>query len=650
MADSNTNSTHCSHDDLPVVLHVEQLTIRCIDPESFIPKILALEPTIVAPDILSSKIHHLRSRDAVRPCSSFNPTFDLESVTQPSSRARIQIRAKEQDVKQGEIVDPEVQPVLAHSRVQTLVASATDPNSRHFEHTPELMFRRLGSESQQQTPLSLFVDESDTTSRLQTIQHLLAGQGSPSVIIRDGNVELIDKGSRRHKKRRMQRDAYGMDISDNIDPLSTPSLTPSNIVPSVYNLDDETPILTKRRLDKERNDNDNDSCDNDSNNMSIMIVCDSVLVDHRQSGTVFRIESTSLNSDILITLPNPLIRPGMKFTFVLSKPRLGQVVSIVSEGINAYPFEWSTMIDGNPMTYSLQPRIVNAFNKKEPNTFHTTPFTLISGRDIGGRGIWFSDGLTFGWLPMIDYTKQYQLIKEQIQDLDLIVFRGNAFTSRVITTMERWASGKGDWSHVGVVISKRLLPDLNTDDPPDSLYIWESTLSTQINNPEIQKPPRSGVCVESNTAVFGVQIRRLDDVLRRCFLKNVKVGWCKLLVNPQMKRLDETDDMYTIRLHNMKIMLKNLHQEYYHRPYEKNLFRVFSSLSSSLNCCRSDCCPGGSWVFCSQLVGIIYQQLGLIDKQIDPATITPQLLVSPETSKTVHLMRVVATPVILMET
>jgi hypothetical protein len=397
------------------------------------------------------------------------------------------------------------------------------------------------------------------------------------------------------------------------------------------------------------------------NNIPIVLVCESIIATAHQSGTIFRIEGTSTSSSIVITLPDPLERPGMQFTFVLAKPRLGQVVSIVSDGLNGHPFEWSTMVDGNPVTFSLQPRIVNAFDRSEPNTFHTTPFTLISGRDICGRGIWFSNNLTFGWLPMRNDTHRYAVIKDQIQDLDLIFFKGNAFVSKIITTMTRWVTGKGDWSHVGLVVSKRLLPNLKTDDPPDTLYIWESTLSSNTrhhrNDSNSQQhadtvqgmlqQARETVCAESNKPVFGVQVRRLDDVLQECFRKNVRIGWGKLIVSPQRKRLDETEDMYIIRLHNMKLLLNNLHDEYYHRPYEKNPFRLASSLTPCLKGCRSDCCPGRTWIFCSQLVGIIYQQLGLIDQQIDPGAITPQMLANPETSHTVNIMRIIAPPIVL---
>jgi len=517
-------------------------------------------------------------------------------------------------------------------------------------------------------------------SRMDEVERVfMDDDGSPSVIVHNGNVELIDKTiqptmylSSKHSTHSIRDvrsdDSELKDLSGLSDPFSpgkytrpatrvtrvaqhigasrfnkvTPSTTPStssSISNGIGSSSSSIPGTVERIV----------------NNVPIMIVCDSIVVDDNQSGTVFRIESTSVHSVINITLPDPLIRPGMQFTFILTKPRKGQCISIDSDGSNAYPFEWSTMISKNPTTLSLQPKIVNVFNSKDPDTFHTTPLTLMSGRDILNRGIWFSNNLTFGWLPVNDYVRPYEEIKGDIQELDMIVFRGNEFISNVITTMERLVSGKGDWSHVGIVISKKLLPDLNTYDPPDTLYIWESTLShDSVDADEVQKmppedTPRPSVCAESNQPVFGVQIRRLNDVLRHCFKKKVKVGWCKLIVNPQRKRLDETEDVYMIRLNNMKKMLQVLHRDYYHRPYEKNVFRLFSSLSPRFSCCRSDCCPGRTWVFCSQLVSIIYQQLGLINEDIDPALITPQMLVSPETSKipSINLTRIVATPIIL---
>ncbi len=167
-------------------------------------------------------------------------------------------------------------------------------------------------------------------------------------------------------------------------------------------------------------------------------------------------------------------------------------------------------------------------------------------------------------------------IKASISDLDLIFFSGTEIISRAIVLAEKIALGEGNWSHVGLVISKKHLTNLNIKnstvnkaDSDDTLYIWESTMSS--TNSLITSDPT--VDAESNTGVFGVQIRPLNDVIINSLKSNVGIGWAKLLNNPLCEKIDETDDIYKTRFDNSIKILNKLHETYYHKPYPKNIIK-----------------------------------------------------------------------------
>lgn len=215
----------------------------------------------------------------------------------------------------------------------------------------------------------------------------------------------------------------------------------------------------------------------------------------------------------------------------------------------------------------------------------------------------------------------------KIKPLDCIFFKGTDVVSQTISSVEKIFLGSGDWTHIGLVVSKSLIPSLNVKD--NEMYIWESTMST--NNKLILE--NNTLDAESNSGVFGVQVRKLKDVVSKDMKNGVTVGWGKLINNPIDKKENEKNDEYLERISSLRKSLNILHSKYYHKSYAKNIFRLAGALSKCLYPCRSKCCIGNDWVFCSQFVSIVYKEIGVLGLDIDTETVLPQDIATPELSE-----------------
>lgn len=229
----------------------------------------------------------------------------------------------------------------------------------------------------------------------------------------------------------------------------------------------------------------------------------------------------------------------------------------------------------------------------------------------------------------------YQDIRHLLSPLDLIFFRGNTILSDCIEGMQKEALGDGDFSHVGIVITKWALPSLRISHPfvnkhPDNtLFLWESCLAT--NNPDIS--PDHTLDVESNKSVLGVQIRLLDEVIPLDLQSNTVVAWSKLINNPLERYEKELDVHYQERILPITKILDKLHKIYYHRMYQINFCRMIWTLYPKCLCLKGSCCIGKKWIFCSELVTIVYRGIGIYSDLVDPEEVAPVMLIKPELCK-----------------
>ena len=223
-----------------------------------------------------------------------------------------------------------------------------------------------------------------------------------------------------------------------------------------------------------------------------------------------------------------------------------------------------------------------------------------------------------------------QFIK-QIRPLDLLVFRGGDFVSDLIADLQGDQIGHYDITHVEIVINKELCPGIGgsaKDDPSETLYSWGSTMSGKLND---------GVNnAETDQAFFGVQIRDLRQLVKEYAQssKSANIGVCHLLENPLDQREGEDVSQHQVRVEKVKEIMARLFEEHNGKKYNANPLALLSSIYPSLvddnEAFKQLILSGGKqneWLFCSELVAIVYQGLGIIDDQIKPSSVSPVELV-----------------------
>lgn len=223
----------------------------------------------------------------------------------------------------------------------------------------------------------------------------------------------------------------------------------------------------------------------------------------------------------------------------------------------------------------------------------------------------------------------YDEIENRFQPLDLLMFRGGDFVSSSIRYLEEKFLGNGSFSHVGIVVTRELMPWLKVLKPGEK-YVWESTMSIPIGGFVEDVPD-----VESGKGRFGVQIRVLKDVLESYTNAETKalVAWVPLKDNPWSCPEDRK---------RISKLVKKLHKEVGCKTYELNFLELAASLfpilrvfrkklewveDATYNALRSfdivEGDGGDAFYFCSELVAYIYKKLGIVSQDIKPSEVVP---------------------------
>lgn len=216
-----------------------------------------------------------------------------------------------------------------------------------------------------------------------------------------------------------------------------------------------------------------------------------------------------------------------------------------------------------------------------------------------------------------------------IAPLDLILFRGVDLISRVVEVAERKEIGCDRFSHVGIIVNSEILPSIRELEP-GKFYIWEST-STDKKDPVVD--------VEDGKHHFGVQIRPLEDAVKiYTSVEGGTVTWGQLKDNPwnDIKKKVEIIGI-----------LDKVHADFGRRTYEANFLSllavVFPRLRRIRDLVDTTCIdsyklftswktdsligppnvPIAGWLFCSELIAIIYQNLGILSKDYDARNMAP---------------------------
>jgi hypothetical protein len=213
----------------------------------------------------------------------------------------------------------------------------------------------------------------------------------------------------------------------------------------------------------------------------------------------------------------------------------------------------------------------------------------------------------------------YNEYKYFIKPLDLVMFKGGDFLSDFIRFLEKSRNkniSKKEYdlecdafSHVGIVVNDEILNDPRLK--PGKLYIWESTMSGKLSD---------GVYNIDGKSYLGVQLRDLDKVVKAYDLdQDTDIAFCSVKDSVLSQYKNEYEALLKQRFTTLFIKYNGVR-------YDANLYSLSSSIFPCLRKTRDeieDICNSEEWLFCSELVAIVYKELYLIPKNVDPKNVVP---------------------------
>ncbi len=209
-----------------------------------------------------------------------------------------------------------------------------------------------------------------------------------------------------------------------------------------------------------------------------------------------------------------------------------------------------------------------------------------------------------------------------VTPLDTLTFHGADFVSDTISMLEQGTEGSGAATHVGLAMSREWCPAIKKIAGKDML-VWESIMSGPLNDGVMN--------VETGKTKFGSQFRNLHDVVKAYTAKpKGNIGLAKLKNNPCVKKDNETDKEFLKRKKQLKSKLNKAYKKYNDRTYNLNPLDLFSAIFPALRPLRDldDETLGkllgtDDWLFCSQLVAVVYKDLGIAAGDFDYRDASP---------------------------
>lgn len=200
---------------------------------------------------------------------------------------------------------------------------------------------------------------------------------------------------------------------------------------------------------------------------------------------------------------------------------------------------------------------------------------------------------------------------ESLESLDLVLFAGDAFSSRLIEAFEAKTvpSYQGSYfSHVALVVKSDILPTVYGKPlEPGRAYIYESTMSGLLND---------GVKNVAGEAFFGTQVRDLEQVIKAYtgMDPDNKVAFVRLRPEwrARVKRglfQEVFQETIGVRYQMNPVSLCCAGCRFRSRAIRK----IYETLTFSKH-----------WMFCSELVAHVYLKLGLFSDETDPELVLPQ--------------------------
>lgn len=263
--------------------------------------------------------------------------------------------------------------------------------------------------------------------------------------------------------------------------------------------------------------------------------------------------------------------------------------------------------------------------------------------------------------------RSYRYVLRQGKPFDLIMSASGSMASDFIKKTSSIVDGRGDFSHVGILVTREIFPNFK-ELKNGKLYIWECLKANSDGNKKSH--------VVKGGGKYGVQIRDLEAIVNEYSKdKNKYIAWLQLINNPWCKRKGENGKVFTERrdwlIERMQAFYLLISEKYYERDYlglvtsaipqMKEIHKLTSrfiyniSLNDqvsftdfvrilftenrpdslmSMNNDNSRYKLGNhyfetlkletsEWLFCSEMVVIIYREIGNLSDDVDPAIVMP---------------------------
>lgn len=200
----------------------------------------------------------------------------------------------------------------------------------------------------------------------------------------------------------------------------------------------------------------------------------------------------------------------------------------------------------------------------------------------------------------------YTQVRDSLRSFDLVLFRGGDFVSDFIRFAEKrqlQKPGSGDFSHAGIIIKSDVLNHPNVQ--PGKVYIWESTMSGKLSD---------GVYNIDGRSFLGVQLRDFDEVVDGYDKPNdTAVAICRL--QQPFPVNEEVRSKFTALFNDLN-----------GTRYDLNCCSLLGSLVPCLRSCRGcteDALDTDDWLFCSELVALVYSKMGIFPGTVNPKNVVP---------------------------
>lgn len=209
----------------------------------------------------------------------------------------------------------------------------------------------------------------------------------------------------------------------------------------------------------------------------------------------------------------------------------------------------------------------------------------------------------------------------KLRPLDLLLFTGSDLANGFIKFIQKRSIARAnqlldhnrEYTHVGIVVTSDILDHPNVK--PGKFYVMESTMSGYYGN----KVGNIDNMENTPSGFLGVQVRDFD-LLK---VKYQEDGESRIAVSPlKVHPFDNLIDKIAFK----KKFTEEIYGELNGITYDANCFSLLSSICTCLRPLRDEAemlLNSSEWLFCSELVALIYVKMGIFPPDVNPKNVVP---------------------------